>query len=105
MRAGNLNHRVAVLKPVRVQDATGQEVVSWSEVGQRWANVKTLGGRELMYARQAQSRTTHTVTLRYDPDIDATHKVKLGDRTMNIESVTGDNVTQTVLNCIEVVGE
>jgi SPP1 family predicted phage head-tail adaptor len=103
MRAGSLRHRIEVLKPTRTQDLYGQEVLSFVSVGERWAAVEFMSGKELNYARQAQARSTHKITMRFDSDIKPSWRVRHGDATYDIESVGGDGMTSTVMQAVEVM--
>jgi len=46
MQAGILRQRVAFDEPVTTQDATGDEIVTWTQAFELWASVAPLTGRE-----------------------------------------------------------
>ncbi len=109
MRAGRLRHRVRVERDTSAQDGFGAPSVSWSSLGTRWASVEDLAGRELIEARQVESRATVRVTMRYFDRMTASDRlIKIGPsntdaRTLNITHV-GDPVGRarmTQILCIE----
>jgi SPP1 family predicted phage head-tail adaptor len=80
MRAGPLRHRVNIEKPVTVQDATGDPVVTWTLVASNVpAAIAPLSVREFMAGAVGPmaSQLTAKITLRYrdmDPTMRITHR-------------------------------
>lgn len=52
MEAGELKHRVAFDSPVTSQDATGDEIIVWTQAFILWAAVEPLTGRERLLRDQ-----------------------------------------------------
>ncbi len=71
MRAGNLRQRVTLQRPALADLGSGETGVTWQDVREVWAEVKPLKGWQVERARQAQVNTTHTVRIRYAPDVTA----------------------------------
>lgn len=64
-----LGQRITLEKPVRIADDYGEQVITWTPVGDVWANVRPLRAVEIARNQQAQLYTTHTVTIRYRADV------------------------------------
>lgn len=90
---GELRHYVEVQRPKAsaIPDATGERRLDrdedWETVTTRWAKVEPLSGRETWLAQQAQSDTTHTISLRYLAGLSARWRVKWKARRFNVTSV------------------
>lgn len=111
MRAGRLRHRVRAERETSTLDGFGAPVVAWLSLGTRWASVEDLDGRELIEARQVESRATVRVTMRYFDGMTASDRLlKIGpsntiERTLNVTHV-GDPVGRarmTSILCTEAV--
>jgi SPP1 family predicted phage head-tail adaptor len=48
MQAGKLNNRVAIDRPDVSQNETGEEIISWHEMGKVWCSIEPLAGREAL---------------------------------------------------------
>ncbi len=106
MRAGRLNKRVTLERPVTTTDAYGGTETTWESVGDRWAGVEPLRGKEFFEAQAAQSEVELRVVVRYDSAIagvDATWRVVYGARVFEVESAinTGERDEQIELMCKE----
>lgn len=89
MRAGRLRHRVDLQKPVRVHTANG-----WTEDWQSYASrvpAEILPATPSLVERRlgqtVQTPLTHLVTIRYRPDVQTTHLVKVGSRELHIRGL------------------
>jgi SPP1 family predicted phage head-tail adaptor len=104
---GDLCYRVTIQRPAVSQDVSGQPVTSWVEYGRRWAAMRSMSGRELAFAKQAQATATWVVTVRYDAEILPTWRCVYGDRILEIESVvdTSGDMQYMDLNCAEVIAQ
>lgn len=69
MRAGPLRNLIAISRPTTIKDDRGQDVIQWSELGQTFAEVHQLAGRELEKAMQVSSEVTYRVTTRCTPGL------------------------------------
>jgi SPP1 family predicted phage head-tail adaptor len=110
---GQMRHRVQVQKPATTEDATGQQLAGWADLGRAVrAKVEQLGGRELYQARQAVSLATVRVTAYYRSDVadpvEGGARLRLvwltnGNRVLNIESVRrpDDDPAVLELDCVE----
>jgi SPP1 family predicted phage head-tail adaptor len=67
IRAGQLRHRIEIVKPYGGgQDATGcVALTSMSPVLTTWAKIEAITGRDVLAANQFSSIATHKITIRY----------------------------------------
>lgn len=65
MRAGNLRHRLNLLRPVTAQNSYGEETVTWSTDKTVWGAVWPLRGNEFFQAQQIKSNLTHKCRIRH----------------------------------------
>lgn len=75
MDPGNLDRRITIQAPTRSRNSLGEEVQSWSDTAEVWAEVKPLTGRELFQAQQVVEQATHQVTIRYRAGITSDMRV------------------------------
>lgn len=92
MRAGTLNRRVQIQKPVTTTDADGTESIVWTNVSTLWANINELQGTDRLEAEQLQHPLTVQVTVRYQPSnkINPAMRVVYGNRVFEVHSVVPD---------------
>lgn len=65
MRAGKLDRRITIQKPVRVQDASGQMVDTWEDFATVWAEFRPLAGNERFLAQQVMAELDAQFRIRY----------------------------------------
>jgi head-tail adaptor len=71
MRFSRRRHLVTVQRPVRTQDpTTGELVDDWAPVGDFWASIAPLKGRELMTNEQILDKMDTRLTFRWSPMVD-----------------------------------
>lgn len=77
MRAGKLNRLISIRSPSATARSTdGEPIVTWSTVlGNVWADVQPLSGRELFRASERYSEVTTRFIVRYSSLVDATMRV------------------------------
>ena len=96
---------VAIQRPLRLQDAAGQEVDDWQDIESHQAlaaMVAPTGGKEQRSSNQIIEQSTHTIALRgYYPAILAIHRAVDGQgQTYNILLVEHDTQrSATYLYC------
>lgn len=103
--ASLMRTRVEIQSRVTTQDTYGAVTETWSTVATRWGRVEPLSGREQWQAQQVRPDVTHRVTLRYYDGLTARHRLKVGDRVLNITSVlnTEERKRQHECVCVEEV--
>jgi SPP1 family predicted phage head-tail adaptor len=60
-----MRHFVTIEFPTRTKNELGEQEIGWVTLDQAWAKVHPLSGREQMYAKQAQSKVTHKIQMRW----------------------------------------
>jgi len=108
MQAGDLRQRIQIKSKTVVRNATGEEIPTYTTLATLWAKVDVIGGSETISQQQAAANVTHTVTIRYYPDLIPTMIVVWkrgdGDRTLIVHSITEDATRRMrVLSCSELV--
>lgn len=84
--AGKMRHAFAVQALTATTGSRGERVLSWSTVKTLRGDIAQLTGQELERAKRLSATATHTVTLRYTPDLALTtkHRLTHAGRTLNI---------------------
>ena len=102
--AGELNRRMTVMAYSDAPRADGGITKAETNLGQRWASIEPLSGREYMEAAQMGSEVTHRIRLRYFDGLTTKHHLTYGGRTFNIVSMLDLNEGGVVheLMCKEV---
>ncbi len=105
MDIGKLNRRVDILHFVTHRDAFGGVVGEWETKCRAWARIEPVSGTEFFQSQQVTAEVVVKITLRYDPSINAMHRVSYLGKTFEIIGVTDDAAEHraTVLNCKELV--
>jgi SPP1 family predicted phage head-tail adaptor len=98
--AGRLRHRVTiqVLTPVYDSDGdviqdqnTGEVLRVWTNLGEVWAAVEPISGREFIQSAETQSQITTRITIRrQDFTVTAAMRALQGVRVFNIHAVLWD---------------
>jgi len=104
IEAGKLRHRVQLVQPTLVQDASGGiEEDQASIFATVWASIEALSGRELYAAQQKVSDVTHKITMRYMAGVTAKLNVRFGNREFQIQAVENPDERTKILNllCLE----
>lgn len=87
VRAGELNRRVSVQQRSSTPGNFGAASETWQEVFPAWARILPLGGRELLFAKQIASESSHQVTIRYRASVTPRMRIVYQGRVFEIESV------------------
>lgn len=93
MRAGRINHRVIVERPVVTRGTSGQEATTWERFGEFWAGIEPSRGRESNQTGQVTASYDTLIVLRWSLKVNQitakwrVRPAKLGDATVwNISS-------------------
>ena len=105
MRAGRLRQRVTLQSKVAVQNDSGEEVITWTDVATVWASVEPLRGREFVEARRAGAEETTRIVMRYRDGVTPEMRVTWGDHDYDILSVVHVDTRQREIQlmCRELV--
>lgn len=69
INAGQLKHKVQIQQPIMVQNETGEEVPDWQPVGEYWANIEPLNGREILQANVNLSEMDTRIHVRWSTSL------------------------------------
>ncbi len=84
---GQLRHRVIFERQVTLDDGAGGAVETWEAVATVWGAVVPLVGREMWYAQQARTATTHKVIVRHRDDIRPDMRIRHAGRVLMIQNI------------------
>jgi len=105
LRAGGLRQRVTLVQPGTTKDSFGGTTPGGgTSLGEVWASIEGLSGRDALAAQAFTSAVTHLVTIRWMPGVLASQQVKFGARTFQIQAVLNPDERTKVLKllCVEV---
>lgn len=92
MDIGRLRHPIEIEAFTMTQDPnTGAVVEEWAVIGQDWAAIEGVSGREFIASQAGQSETTYRVTLRYRPDLTPKMRLKNTGDSYKIKAILPDN--------------
>lgn len=72
MKAGKLDRRILIQRPVPVRNETGEQITGWVDVATVWASFTRKSGREEQRAEQRSNRQDAEIEIRYRPGITPT---------------------------------
>jgi len=84
---GALRRRVTLQTPTTVADGGGGFAITWTAVAQMWAQMRTLGGTEVVVADGLQGRVSHEFTIRKRMDVSPSMRIIYGTRLFVIWAV------------------
>lgn len=88
VKAGKLRHRVTIRRESYSTNSFGErEISSDAIVGEQWAEIRPLKGREIEIAGQVNSEATHRVIMRYVWEILPTDYLSFEGRRFNIAEI------------------
>lgn len=81
MNAGKLRHQVQLWSapPANQPDSFGDVSGQYTLVGTCWVEIKPGSGREFWMAQQTRADLTHTISMRYRPDVSPRWRVVWND--------------------------
>jgi SPP1 family predicted phage head-tail adaptor len=89
---GKARHRILVERQALTGDDYGGASNTWTTVGNYWAMMKPLSGREVFATEQNMSRVTHSFTIRYQSGLKNTkdigsYRITFEDRLFEVKFV------------------
>jgi len=70
MRSGSLRHRIAVDEPIATRTAGGAESITWECVGNAWASIEPIRGREALIGEQVLADMDTRIKVRWSKSLD-----------------------------------
>lgn len=100
MDVGRLKHRIKLQSYETTRDPnTGAVINAWVDVGQVWASVEGINGREFIQSSAEQAATTWRITVRHR-DVNPAWRIVFEGRYFNIKAILPNNDQSTlVLMC------
>ncbi|HDR9185282.1 phage head closure protein [Burkholderia vietnamiensis] len=91
VRAGTLRHALTFQRKSTAQDDLGQPQNVWVDAFKCRGEVSPVSGRELLAAQAVQTEVTHTISVRYRPELQnpkevAAMRVLFGSRVFDINA-------------------
>lgn len=71
MRGGQFRHRLALERYTESRNAARELVKSWSTIGNVWARIEAIAGRNIFTELQTTAQVSHRITIRGRIDIKA----------------------------------
>lgn len=90
MQAGRLNTRVTLQRRTAGQDAAGQPIDSWTDIGPVWADFRVLSGLEAIKADALTSVTKASCRVRYREDLTPDMRAMVAGEAWQIVSIQPD---------------
>lgn len=89
MKAGQLNQRVRVMRPVRTIDAIGASSVEYRRLTDTWCSIWPQSARETPVAGAISTIGTHQVRMRKAAvsGLTADHRLEMADRVFDIVGI------------------
>ena len=105
-----MRQRITIYDPPIGADDYGQDVSAkismdgWTVNCTRWAKVESSAGSQYIQNDTIRALTSHVITMRYLPTLDAAQRIMIGSRILNVVSFadTEERHIQHVVNAQEV---
>lgn len=94
MSAGKYNRYITLKRPVKTESSFGDAVTTWATVGQVWASMEPLKGREIMLANQLSAPQDIRIRMRYHTELiaaNSTWRAEYAGVLYNITTVANVN--------------
>lgn len=103
IKAGDLDQRIAIERPIVTHTEARDPVESWELRGRRWASVEPVSAREAVAAEGAEGRIDYVVRLRLWLDVEHADRVSWRGKVLSVASALHDRTAaETRLLCVEV---
>jgi SPP1 family predicted phage head-tail adaptor len=96
---GRLRHRLTLEAPSRTPDGAGGVIETWTSLGDVWAAIVNVSGREAAAAR-ITGTVTHEIWLRPHTGIATNQRLRLGARIFHIHAVLRGEEPARRLRCL-----
>lgn len=103
MQAGKLRHRISIRKRTVTRGTYGEEVVTWSEHAQCWAEIDPPKSREFFGSGQTQADVIVRMRIRYVEGVKHEMQVLYGTRKYDIVSISNpdERNKELIMQCKE----
>jgi SPP1 family predicted phage head-tail adaptor len=100
-----LDQRVTIERKTLTDDGAGGATVSWAALGDAWANVRPLSGREQIASGRDEARQGYAVTIRRYPGLLPADRIRWRARILNIRAVKDAGPSKGYLELEAELGE
>ena len=97
MNSGKLRHRIKIEQAETHIDDYGENKQQWTELYSLWADVRNESGAERTTASKLQAEITHSIKVRYYPNITPDMRINWSSRIMQIIAVLPDKTNAKFL--------
>lgn len=105
MDAGLMRHKIIIQQLKGTRNEFGETEDVWKDVASIRASINPLSGRDFIGAMKEQAEITHKVTIRYNPAVKASMRIKFGARLFRILHIidTWEQHREMTLICKEMI--
>ena len=101
MYAGQMRTRLLWQRPIQGQDAAGQPIDGWTDVGPDWADFRVLSGLEAIKADAVTSETKASCRVRYREDLTPDMRAVLASgATYSVTAVLPDEARRVYVDLV-----
>ncbi len=97
---GAMRRRLVIEAPVATADGLGGAQQSFQRLAAVWAQVEWLAGTERWHEGRPEQVGTHRITLRWRPGLDASQRLRDGDRIYAIRALGDPDGARRRLVCL-----
>lgn len=105
LNAGSLNRRISIQSQSTSQDSFGGPLTTWTTILKTWASIRAATSKEVYAASGFTSQVTHSITLRYHPEltIRSAYRIDYAGRIFQIQTVSDPDEGRKQINllCME----
>jgi SPP1 family predicted phage head-tail adaptor len=87
MNIGSLNRKITLQMPDKNTNSFGESVITWVSVGEIWADVQPLSGRESFSSDHRYATVTHRFKIRFRTDVTPEYQVLYQGQYFDIKAV------------------
>lgn len=105
MDIGRLKHKITFQRLDNTKDEYGELLGEWNDFKTVWAEVKPVSGRQFFSAKQINTEISHTVYVRYNPDLLPNMRIKYKERIFDILYMMNVNESNSLIQiyCKELI--
>lgn len=97
---GSLRHRITIERPRRISTDGGGATIEWIGIGDVFARIDAISGREAVVADGIAARVTHKVLIRHRDDILPEMRFICSNRRLDIRSILDLDGRRRWLQCL-----
>ena len=101
--SGTMDERVGIQKPTMTRGASGSQVITFANIGSRWASVKYLKGARALAGGELYMASNISVTMRSMAELTDDCRLVWNDKTYRITSLNRSRSEGTVSILAEVI--